>query len=298
MILSVGHTAIDHIFRVPRFPKPDSSIYIEDYKRLYGGGAANVAANIASLGMESSLLSLVGQDFQEYGYEKHLEKIGVNTEHMKILEGKTSNAFVYTDEKDSQITYFYWGASKKFPEQNVPENIDKYDIIHLAPSDPTYNKKIAEKAKYLSFDPGQDLPVYTKKDLKTILKNTDILFSNIHEIKKIKTKTDLTFNEIKKQVETVVVTNEDEGSTIYNEKTIKIPPVPVKAVDPTGAGDAYRAGFLTAIQKGYDLETTGKIASTVASFTVEKIGCQTNLPTWKQTIKRYNKTFNKKPKKK
>ncbi|OUJ19365.1 Sugar kinase ribokinase family [Methanonatronarchaeum thermophilum] len=298
MILSVGHTAIDHIFRVPHFPEPDSSIYIEDYKRLYGGGAANVAANIASLGMESSLLSLVGKDFKEYGYKKHLQDLGVDTEHMKVFDEKTSNAFVYTDKNDRQITFFYWGASDKFPKQKIPENIEKYDIVHLAPSDPTYNKKIAEKARCLSFDPGQDLPVYDSKDLKTILQNTDILFSNIHEIDRIQNKTGYTFNEIKNYVKTVVVTNEDKGSKIYNKDTIEIPPVTVDTVDPTGAGDAYRAGFLTAIQKGYDLETTGKIASTVASFTVEKTGCQTNLPTWQQTIKRYKKTFKETPNKK
>ncbi len=295
MILSVGHTAIDHISTVPHFPEPDSSIYIKNYERLYGGGAANVAAAIAGLGMNSCLLSLVGTDFGEYGYKDHLEELGVDTTHVKEIEAKTSNAFVYTDEKDSQITFFYWGASESFPEQEVPRNLSDYDIVHLAPSDPTYNTKMAQQADYISFDPGQDLPVYTKQDLTTILRNTELLFSNVHEIERIQNKTKLSFSEIRDIVETVVITNDDEGSNIYSEETIEIPAVEAEAVDPTGAGDAYRAGYLTSIQKGYDHEKSGKIASTVASFVVEEVGCQTNLPTWGETVDRYEDAFGEKP---
>lgn len=292
MILVVGHTAYDHISRVPYFPKKNSSIFIKDYKKLRGGGAANVAAAIASLGGDVSLLSPVGEEFEGSEYEAHLKEIGVDLSNLIYVEDKTASAFIYTDKEENQITFFHWGASEVFSKTNPPNYLDEYELIHLAPSDPEFNIKVVKKGKKISFDPGQDLPVYSPKQLREVVRGSDLLFCNEYELDKIKNKTGFKLNQLRDLVEVLVVTHHENGSTIYHqEKKIEIPAVETEAKDPTGAGDAYRAGFLNEYTKNKSIERCGKVASTVASFAVEETGCQTNLPTKKDLIERFEKNF-------
>ncbi len=292
MILVVGHTAKDHINKVPHFPGENSSIYIEDYQELKGGGAANVASAIAKLGGDPALLSPVGKEFMSSDYEDYLKKIGVDTSELVYSDKKTANAFIYTDKEDNQMTFFYWGASKEFSDMRPPSNLNKYELIHLAPSDPEYNLRITEKAKKVSFDPGQDLPVYSKEQLRKVIENSNYLFCNQYELDKIKNKTNWGKKELINRVDVLVVTQHENGSIIFSgEKEIKIPAVEADSSDPTGAGDAYRAGFLKTHLENKSLEKAGKVASTVASFVVEQNGCQTNLPNEKQVKNRFNEFF-------
>jgi ribokinase len=134
--------------------------------------------------------------------------------------------------------------------------------------------------------------MYSRDNLETILENTDILFTNKHEIKRVCEMTESTFEDIKEQIGIVVVTYDAEGSKIFaSGDEHEIPVVPVKALDPTGAGDTYRAGFLVAYTRGYPLEVCGKAGATVASFAVESVGCQTDLPTWDDMVARYEGQF-------
>ena len=116
-----------------------------------------------------------------------------------------------------------------------------YEVITV------YNAKIAQIAGFVSFDPGQDLVTYSQEKLETILAHTDILFANRHEIKRVSEMTGKSFSELRAMIEVIVITYDAEGSRIYTgSEEWEIPVVSVKAVDPTGAGDAYRAGFLLA----------------------------------------------------
>ena len=190
----------------------------------------------------------------------------------------------------NQATYFYWGASSKFKDLE-PEPVD---FVHLATADSIYNSKIAQIAGFVSFDPGQDLVTYSKENLELILAHADILFANRHEIRRVLEITGKSFSELKAAIDIIVVTYDAEGSRVYtDEEELIIPVIPVRAVDPTGAGDAYRAGFLLAFTRGYSLSTCGKIGSTVASFVVETRGCQTGLPTWEEMKTRYEANFGK-----
>jgi ribokinase len=166
------------------------------------------------------------------------------------------------------------------------------DFVHLATADSFYNAKIARISRFVSFDPGQDLVTYSKENLELILSHTDILFANKHEIKRVSEITGKSFSELKAMIEIIIITYDAEGSSIYTDKEeISIPAVVVKAVDPTGAGDAYRAGFLLAFTRGYSLPICGKIGSTVASFAVQAKGCQTGLPTWEEMRALYEANF-------
>ena len=291
VISVVGHTALDYIVNVEKIAGKNESSPVTDYEEYPGGGAANIAVAIARLGGKSQLISPVGMDFESSGYEKLLTEARVDLSRLYRLEDqKISKAFIFTDREDNQATYFYWGASSKFKDLE-PEPVD---FVHLATADSVYNAKIAQIAGFVSFDPGQDLVTYSKENLELILAHTDILFANRHEIKRVSEITGKSFSELKSTINIIVVTYDAEGSRIYTgEEELVIPVIPVRAVDPTGAGDAYRAGFLLALTRGYSLSTCGKIGSTVASFAVQTRGCQTGLPTWEEMETRYEANFGK-----
>jgi ribokinase len=287
----VGHTALDYIVDVEKIVGKNESSPVIDYEEYPGGGAANTAAAIAKLGGKSQLISPVGTDFASSGYEKILTDLHVDLSRLYRLENqKISKAFIFTDMEGNQTTYFYWGASSKFKELE-PEPVD---FVHIATADCVYNAKIAQVANFVSFDPGQDLVTYSKENLETILSHTDILFANRHEIQRVMEMTEKDFSELKSLIDIIVVTYDSKGSRIYtDEEEFSIPVVSVKVVDPTGAGDAYRAGFLLALTRGYSLSTCGEIGSTVASFAVQARGCQTDLPTWEEMETRYEANFGK-----
>ncbi|KXS42632.1 MAG: inosine-guanosine kinase [Methanohalophilus sp. T328-1] len=279
----VGHAALDYLFEVEHIASPNESYPITSYEVLFGGGGSNIAAAMAQLGGNSRLVAAVGDDFSTSGYEQHLDNLGVDLSLLYHIEGEESTkAFVYTDPNHNQSSY--WGSSSKLSDMETPA----LDFVHLAPSEASFSARVAQKSEFVSFDPGQDLVTYSKEHLITILDNTDILFANIHELKRVKEMTGRSFDDLKQSISTIVVTCD---SSYHKNKKIDIPVVAVKAVDPTGAGDGYRAGFLLAFRKGLPFEVCGKIGSTVASFEVECVGCQTNLPTWGAMKKRYEENF-------
>ncbi|MEI6292933.1 MAG: carbohydrate kinase family protein [Methanomicrobiales archaeon] len=288
MISVVGHTAIDHISRVPRFPPVNGSIYILDRKVYFGGGAANIAAGIAKLSEPCTLISAVGGDFSGSEYEQWMEELGIRKQFFTIPETHTATAFMFTDEAGDQITFFEWGASVAFEREEAP----MVPFVHMATADPGFNVKVAERSEFATFDPGQDLHRYTKEQLDAILSNINVLFANQHEIIGMEKIIGRNKKEIISRVPMAVITMGKDGSILHEKgNSITVPAIKVKMADPTGAGDAYRAGFLTAFYRGYEPPTACKIGTVTASFAVEKIGCQTNLPSWEQVEARYRNSF-------
>lgn len=288
MIEVVGHTAIDHICTVTHLPGPDGSTLVSDRKILFGGGAANIAAGIAMLGGDASLISAVGSDFAGSEYDKWMETLGVKKRFFTIPGANTASAFIFTDLNGHQMTFFEWGASVAFQREAPPD----VRFVHMATADPGFNEKIAEKAEFVSFDPGQDLHLYDKECLTHILECSSILFANQYEIASICETLSETRDELFSRVPVAVMTMGAEGSVLSEDgKKEIIPAVPVHAIDPTGAGDAYRAGFLTAYMEGYDTISCCRIGTVTSSFVVSAIGCQTNLARWEVMKKRYEEAF-------
>lgn len=295
-LLAVGHTALDYIIQVNQFPQPNSSTAIENMKTFYGGAAANVAVVSATLGLKSSLISAVGGDFKGSKYQSCLESLSIDINGMIMVEDeKTPTAFVITDANTDQISYFYWGAAKYFKDFPTPvKTIKKARAVHLATGDPDFNRKCGETAhkynKLVSFDPGQDLHMYSSENLKDVLKICNILFGNQYEIDRILQILGMDIKELQDcGPEIVVKTLGKDGSIIYADQEIKIEAKAVESLDPTGGGDSYRAGFLMAYLNGESLEFCGNFASSVASFVVEAEGCQTNIPNYDIAIKRMKK---------
>lgn len=285
-LLAIGHTALDYIIQVNEFPLPNSATTINNMRTFHGGAAANVSVVASTLGLESSLVSAVGGDFPGSDYQNHLEKLQINIDDMIIVgEDKSPTAFVLTDTNDDQIFYFYWGAASRFKESPVPEDaIMNVQAVHLATGDPTFNCRCGEFArkndKIISFDPGQDLHMYSPQDLLDVLKICDILFGNHHEIGRILESINMNIDQLRDYGPSIVVeTRGRNGSVIYSDEKIQIDAIERDPTDPTGAGDSYRAGFLKPYLEGEPLEYCGKLASAVSSFIVEAEGCQTNIPT-------------------
>ncbi len=289
MIHVVGHTAIDYICRVPRFPGKNESTLVTDRKVFFGGGAANIAAGIARLGGSCTLVSAVGGDFEGTPYDRWMEQLGIARQFYKVAEANTATAFIFTDDHHDQCTFFEWGASEVFSREEPPG----FRFVHMATADPEYNVRVAQRSEFSSFDPGQDLHRYTKEQLSAILDSVSILFANQYELAGMCRILGVTEEDLVAWVLTAVFTMGRRGSRLYRcRESQEIPAIPVMSVDPTGAGDAYRAGFLAAYEKGYDELECCRIGAVCASFAVESEGSQTNLPDWGTMETRYRAAFN------
>ena len=224
---------------------------------------------------------------------------GIDTESLIFVPGEeTPTAFVLTNDNDDQISYFYWGAAKEFSESKVPTKaIKDAEAVHLATGDPEFNWKCSLEAKdqdmLVSFDPGQDLGMYDTKKLIDVIENTTILFGNHHEYERILDALEVDLNGLREMGPKILVkTCGASGCEIYSsEDKIKIDAIPTEAIDPTGAGDSYRAGFLSRFLNGESLEESAKFASSVSSFIIQHQGCQTNMPTFDEAFERMNEFY-------
>lgn len=292
MIHIVGHTAIDHISKVAHLPEKNCSTHIVDRQVYYGGGAANIAAGIATLGEKVTLHSCVGNDFMGSDYDRWMSGLGIGQQFFLVKDAHTPTAFMFTDETGDQMTFFEWGASRAFHTAEAPA----LPLVHMATADPEFNCRVAERGEFVSFDPGQDVFWYNKEQLDSIISNTDILFANQHEVKQMCETLGITRDALIARVGMAIFTMSGDGSTLYTKgKEHFIPVVPVTLADPTGAGDSYRAGFLSAYVRGYNPLTCCKIGTVTASHVVEHVGCQTHLPDWAAMEARYTKNFGELP---
>jgi ribokinase len=284
----VGHTAYDHLFRVQRFPERHASSPVRDHHTYFGGGGANVAAGIARLGGSCTLISAVGPDFPGSEYDRWMQGLGVIRDYFVVQDRCTPTAYVFTDDNGDQITFFEWGASEFFHHATAPS----LERVHLATADPDFNARVAAASSFVSFDPGQDLPWYSVEQLETILDSLTLLFTNRYEIDRLCQMMDTTQEKLIERIPLVVITLDVRGSLLFDDgNQYTIPVVPVTLADPTGAGDAYRAGFLTAYEQQYPPSVCARVGSVTASFAVEKAGCQTNLPDWAAMEERYRRYF-------
>lgn len=296
-LLVLGHTAFDYIMQVKEFSKINTSAIVEKMETFNGGAAGNVAVVASKLGLDVGLISCIGKDFSDSEYEKELIDNNIDISDMILSEtANTPTAFVLTNPEDAQMFYFYWGAAEKYQISEIPKDaINHARAVHLATGDPKYNIKAGKYAynqnKLVSFDPGQDLHLYTSDDLKEVIENCNILFGNEHEINHI---CDLLEKDIGEMLNygpnMIVQTLGEKGSLIYvkDEDPVKIKAVPTQAYDPTGAGDSYRAAFLSLYLRDNNVEICGRFASTVSSYIVETQGTQTNIPTVDQALERMN----------
>jgi len=273
------------------------SFQIERLSVGFGGTAGNIAYNLALLGVQSDIIATVGEDFSRY--RAHMLLSGVVPNSIRVLEGEmTSSAYVFTDRTDSQIAAFHMGAGGHSYDSAV--ETDGHDLAIVAPGCIEDMKSLPDLYRKRGFpflyDPGQAITALSSEDLRLGMAGAKALFGTDYEFGLIAQKTGWTENAMLERVPVLIITLGAEGSRIITregETRVKAAIVEDSS-DPTGAGDAYRAGFIRGMLAEMSFENCAKLASTVAVYTVEKYGTQTHTFTLKELAERYKESYGEK----
>ena len=309
MILVSGSLAYDYIMDFPGYFRDhilkeklhvlSVSFLIEKMRKNFGGTAGNIAYNLALLGEKPTILASAGNDFEEYG--KWLKVKGVDMAQVrKMADVTTAGAYIMTDKADNQITAFYPGAmNEKCKIKNVKLKMSHVKMAIVSPGNLEDMKTLPRLYKKYGvpyiYDPGQAIPALSGQDLQKGIAGAKVFISNDYELAMVLKKTGWKKDDVLKQVEVLVTTLGEKGSVIeckIKNVKCKIPPAKPKNVsDPTGAGDAYRAGFIKGLLMELPYDKVGKLASTVSVYTVEKYGTQTHTFSWQEVMKRYRANY-------
>ena len=254
---------------------------VPQLRREFGGCAGNIAYNLKLLGGCPLVMATVGDDFGPYA--TRLEKLGIAQQHIHAIPGSfTGQAFITTDLDDNQITAFHPGAMGYSEKIHVAE---AHDVTLGIVAPDGRNGMLQHAQEFYEadipwvFDPGQGMPMFNGEELLQLVKQADYVTVNDYEAKLLQDKTGKTLTELAKQVRAFIVTLGAQGSMIYTDgKEILIPAAkPAAVLDPTGCGDAYRAGLLHGIQQGWDWETSGRLASLLGAIKIASRGGQNHV---------------------
>jgi len=304
MLIITGSVAFDYIMDFPgsfsdhilpeSLHKINLSFIVNKFEKRRGGTAGNASYSLGLLKTPHKLVAFAGKDFPEY--RQYFEKMGIDTTHVKIDPKEYSaTGFAMTDQNDNQIWGFFNGASKDSSKIKLDKIVSTDDLVLVGPSGASgsmavVNECIRLKVDYM-LDPGFILTEVKTPDLTKAVKNAKYIIGNDYEITLI-SKRVKGWEKIKKG-KTVITTLGKNGAFIENRgKKIKISPALVKKpIDPTGAGDAWRSGFLAGLSKNYDLKTCGQMGSIAASYAVEHYGTQEHFYSLEDFKKRYRKNY-------
>jgi adenosine kinase len=268
---------------------------VPEMRREWGGTAGNIAYNLKLLGGDPMIMATVGEDFGPYALR--LDHLNIPRQCIREVTGTfTAQAFITTDLDDNQITAFHPGAMNFSHLNHVADAVGtRYGII--APDGREGMLQHAQEflqagIPYL-FDPGQGLPMLTGEEIMNFLSGASYFAVNDYEAELLMEKTQKTLAELTSHVEAAIVTRGAEGSTIYTEGTeISIPPVaPDAIVDPTGCGDAYRAGLLFGLSQGWSWAKTGRLASLMGSIKIASRGGQNHAPSREILEQKFQSAF-------
>ena len=275
--------------------KVNVSFLVPTLRTEYGGCAANIAYNLKMLGGDPLIMATIGQDGGEY--LERFEQLGIATRAIrKIAHAYTAQCFVTADLDNNQINAFHPGAMEYSQENNVADK----GALRLAIIGPDGRDGMLKHARDCAannvpfmFDPGQQLPMFSGQELIEFINQATYLAANDYEFEMLMERTGLTLPDIAGRLEALIVTRGEKGSEIYaNGERHVIPCVEAAAVvDPTGCGDAYRAGLLFGIVNGKDWPTTGRLASLMGAMKIASPGGQNHTATAEQIADRFNAEF-------
>ena len=271
------------------------SFLVPGLRREFGGCAGNIAYNLKLLGDTGYPMATVGRDFGPY--REWMARTGVPAEHIKVFESEhTAQAFITTDLDDNQITAFHPGAMQQSHANKVSDAKD-VAIGIVAPDGRDgmiqHAEQFAAARIPFIFDPGQGLPMFGGDDIKRFVEQATWVAVNDYEWELVQQKTGWTAKDIVQRVKALVVTRGAQGSVIYTaEGEVQIPCAKARAVvDPTGCGDAYRAGLLHGLLHGLDWQATGRIASLLGAIKIESLGTQNHQFTQAEFQARLKQSF-------
>jgi adenosine kinase len=283
------HLLPDHIQRV------SLSFLVDAMDKRRGGCAPNIAYNLALLGERPAIMGTAGQDFSEY--RAWLEAAGVDTSLVTEIPGKfTASFFCSTDRDNNQIASFYSGAMAHAGELSF-RLATPCELAIISPNDPEAMLQYAEECRALGvryiYDPGQQCARADGIELRHGITGAFMVIANDYEFELIRQKTGLSEAQVLEHAEVLVVTKGEHGSTVsWRGGHVDVPAVtPERIADPTGVGDAYRAGFMKGLALNASFRVCGQLGSVAAAYVLEHLGGQSHAYTWDDFVARYQQQF-------
>jgi adenosine kinase len=271
------------------------SFLVPRMRREFGGCAGNISYNLKLLGDDPIPFAAVGQDFEPY--REHMVRCGINLEHVRVYADLfTPQCFITTDMDNNQITAFHPGAMLNSHEAHV-RDVPGVTFGIVAPDSREamlqHSREFAESGVPFIFDPGQAMPLFNGEEFRVMLDQADYAIVNDYESQLLQTRTGWTCQQIAERVKAYIVTQGPKGSTVYaGKETHVIPPAHERRiVDPTGCGDAYRAGLIFGLTRGMDWPTTGRIASLMGTLKIEHPGTQNQRFTYGEFADQFRQQF-------
>ncbi|MCK4686836.1 MAG: carbohydrate kinase family protein [Candidatus Lokiarchaeota archaeon] len=284
-----------------------STVTADSRHQFFGGTAGNIAYNLGLLSIAKvSILGSVGNDFETLGYKDHIKKFKNVDLRVDVYDNLfTAACFIVNDIKSNQMIIFHGGALDRCKDIDLREKISNPEEFVYAINSTQSVEAMTNFAAQLNdlqipsiFDPGQVTPLFQRENLIDILKRSDILIGNNHEIRQIKERSGLAEESILEHVKAIIITKGSEGSElIYRDENNKIYKInipiatPMKIEDTTGAGDGYRAGILTGLVLNMTILDSCRLGAIIGSFVVETTGAQTQIFNIEQVRKRFFNTF-------
>jgi adenosine kinase len=271
------------------------SFLVPNMRREFGGCAGNIAYNLKLLGGEPIIMATVGEDFSPYA--SRLESLGLTQDHVRPVHGSyTAQAFITTDFSDNQITAFHPGAMNHSHLNDVRSAIDiRLGIVSPDGRDGmlSHCAQFEQAGIPFIFDPGQGMPLFNGEELLTMVRQADYVTLNDYEAQLLQARTGKSLQQLSKEVSALIVTKGAEGADLFvQDEAISIPAAQVsQVVDPTGCGDAFRAGLLYGIVNDMDWETTGRLASLMGAIKIESRGGQNHAPSRLEIETRFAESF-------
>jgi adenosine kinase len=272
------------------------SFLIDSLKKHRGGVGGNIAYSLGLLGEPTALMGTVGEDFGAYRDE--LDRLGVDTSGIIEVAGElTATGFLSADLHGNQIVSFYPGAMWKSREIDLAHVANRAVYGVVGAGDPEgmmlHMRQIAASDASLVFDPSQQIPILSGEYLIEGIESADVMVANDYEYSMIERKTGLAIEDIQRRVELTAITYGEHGSELRRgTESVKIPIAPTRRVtDPTGGGDAYRAGLIKGLLMGFDLDVVGRLAAQAATYPIENYGTQEHTYDVTTFIERFEESF-------
>ena len=304
-IIVTGSIAYDYLMSFPgkftehflpeHFSRVSLSFLVDTMDKRRGGCAPNIAYTLALLGECPKLMATAGQDFAEYRH--WLNAAGVDTTLVMEVPGKfTASFFCSTDSVNNQIASFYTGAMAHAAELSF-QTAGRADLAIIAPNDPAAMLQYAAECRELGipfiYDPGQQCARMSGEELADGLRGARLVICNDYEFELIRQKTGYSEDDILAQAGALVITRGPDGSSVRRSTgSVDVPALPaVHIADPTGVGDAYRAGFMKGLAAGADDRVCAQLGTVAATYVLEHLGGQSHEYTWEEFKHRYERAF-------
>jgi adenosine kinase len=294
--IMVFHDKFKHHILPEKIHMLNVSFLVPVIRREFGGCAGNIAYNLKLLNEEPLIMATVGHDFEPYA--QWLNEHKISGQYIHTLDNQyTGQAYITTDQDDNQITAFHPGAMNFSHLNSVPTVKNDIRIGIVSPDGKEgmelHAKEFAKLEIPFIFDPGQGMPMFSGLELIALVELATWLTLNDYESELMQERTGLSLLQLAEKVKALIITKGSEGSIIYTEgKEISIPAASVTSLsDPTGCGDAYRAGLLYGLLNDLDWDVTGRIASLMGAIKIEHHGTQNHWFNLEKFKHRYFESF-------